>query len=86
MKLDRLMRLPERVPCDKRIHALVGVVVAAMLLIIGFTIEVTLMSIIAVSWGIEIYQLITKSGQYDNFDAIAVLIGGLLVMLPWLLK
>ena len=86
IKLNKLLRLPEMVPCDKRIHALVGTVIAAVLLSIGLAVYVVLIVIVIIAWGIEVYQLVTKSGQYDNWDAVAVVLGGLLVILPILLR
>ena len=35
--------------------------------------------------GIKFYQKFTKSGTYDNYDALAVVVGGLIVYLGHIL-
>ena len=81
--LNKLLRLPEKIPCDKRIHALGGALIASLLLSIGLVYWAVLSAVIVLAWGIEVYQLYTKSGHYDNYDALAVVVGGLIVMLPY---
>ena len=77
------MRYPDRIGCDKYRHALGGVLIASLLLSIGLVYWAVLSAVIALAWGIEVYQLYTKSGHYDNYDALAVVVGGLIVMLPY---
>jgi len=52
-----------------------------------FTTNVLVVSIVLISlaWGIEFYQKFTKSGTYDNCDALAVVMGGLIVYLSHIL-
>jgi len=79
--LNKILRYPEKVPCDKRMHMLIGVVLVAILTV--FTLNVFIVSAILtlVAWGIEYFQKWTKSGQFDHWDAIAVVIGGGIVYL-----
>lgn len=85
MTLNKLMRLPEKLPCDKRIHIIGGEFLTFITLIGLFIINTNLLIIIytstivlvVVAYGIELYQKYTKSGTYDNNDALAVIIGGL---------
>ena len=39
-----------------------------------------------IAWGIEVYQVHTKSGHYDNYDALAVMVGALLVIIPMIVR
>ena len=84
-KLNKLIRLPEKIPCDKRLHALVGVVLIAILSIFTLTWYIVFGILVFVAWGIEFYQKFTKSGTYDNWDAIAVVAGGLIVYISHIL-
>ena len=90
--INKIMRYPERLPCDKRIHFIGGSVVGSILmsiLILTTTADVTiliggyLVLVMGIAWGIELYQDLTKSGQYDNIDALAVLIGSITAILPY---
>ena len=84
-KLNKILRFPEKIPCDKRLHALVGVVLVAILSIFTLTWYIIFGILVFVAWGIEFYQKFTKSGTYDNFDAIAVVAGGLIVYISHIL-
>jgi hypothetical protein len=84
--LNKLMRLPEIIPCDKRIHFIVGTVLMSILLTIGSNIVVATVITVVVAFGIEIYQKKTKSGKYEILDAIAVIIGSLFVLMPLIAK
>jgi len=90
MKFSKIMRLPEKLPCDKRIHMIVGATVMAIALAtFGFgRIEVlgAIVVTVLMAWVIEVYQLYTKSGTYDNWDAIAVVFGGALVVMPYVFR
>jgi len=77
-----LRELLEQIPCDKRLHALIGVVYASILLLLSLPMLYVAVSLVIIAYGIEFYQLHTKSGQFEHWDAIAVIIGGLLVMIP----
>jgi len=84
-KINKLMRLPEKIACDKRLHFLVGVVFTMIVMVMSTPFIASILLPIY-AWGIEIYQRVTKSGTYDNYDAIAVVLGGVTVMLPYLIK
>ena len=81
--LNKLLRLPEKIPKDKLLHCLIGSVAASLLLSIGLVYWAVLSAVIVLAWGIEVYQLYTKSGHYDNYDALAVVVGGLIVIVPY---
>ena len=76
-----LLRYPEKIPCDKRMHYIIGVVSTAILYMFTTLLWIHLPILIAIAWGIEYIQKITKSGHFDHWDAIAVLLGGLTVMM-----
>jgi len=78
-KLNKILRYPEKIPCDKRMHMLIGVVLVSILTIFTINVWVVSIALITLSWGIEFYQKLTKSGTYDNYDALAVVAGGLIV-------
>ena len=80
-ELNKILRLPEKIPCDKRLHMLIGVVLVSILTIFTTNVLVVSITLIVIAWGIEFYQKFTKSGTYDNWDAVAVVAGGLIVYL-----
>jgi len=82
---NKILRYPEKIPCDKRLHMLIGVILVSILTIFTTNVLVVSISLIAVAWGIEFYQKFTKSGTYDNWDALAVVAGGLIVYVSRLL-
>jgi len=84
-KLNRIIRYPEKIPCDKRLHMLIGVVLVSILTIFTINVFIIIPSLITLAWGIEIFQKLTKSGTYDNYDALAVVIGGLIVYISHIL-
>jgi len=84
-KLNKILRYSEKIPCDKRLHMLIGVVLVSILTIFTINVWVVSATLIAVAWGIEFYQKFTKSGTYDNYDALAVVAGGLIVYLSHIL-
>ena len=84
-KLNTILRYPEKIPCDKRLHMLIGVVLVSILTIFTINVWVVSATLLIVAWGIEFYQKLTKSGTYDNYDALAVVIGGLIVYLSHIL-
>ena len=85
MQINKLLRYPEKLRCDLRLHMLIGVVLIAILSIFTLTWYIVLSVLVFVAWGIEFYQKFTKSGTYDNWDAIAVVAGGLIVYLSHIL-
>lgn len=80
--LNKKLRYPEKIPCDKRLHMLIGVVLMSVMLLFTINLYILLGSLVFVALGIEYFQKWTKSGTFDNWDAIAVIVGGLLVLLP----
>jgi len=83
--LNKILRYPEKIPCDKRLHMLIGVVLVSILSVFTINVFIVLSTLVLIAWGIEFYQKITKSGTYDNYDAIAVVAGGLIVYLSHML-
>ena len=84
-KLNKILRYPEKISCDKRLHMLIGVVLVSILTIFTINVWVVSIALIPLAWGIEFYQKFTKSGIYDNYDALAVVVGGLIVYLSHML-
>lgn len=78
----KVARYPEKIPADKRLHFLLGAVFTSMLLIVGVHSLLVSALLIAFSFGMEVVQRATNSGKYDTLDAIATLIGGIVVHLP----
>jgi len=74
---------------DKWKHFLAGILMGITLQIIaGFLIPghfvvsilVTFGLVIAISYGFELYSLITKKGHYEILDAVAAITGGIVGM------
>ena len=74
---------------DKWKHFLAGILMGITLQIIaGFLIPghfvvsilVTFVLVIAISYGFELYSLITKKGHYEILDAVAAITGGIVGM------
>jgi len=84
-KLNKLLRFPEKLRCDIRLHILLGVVLVSILTVFTINAFIVISTIVFVAWGIEFYQKFTKSGTFDNWDAIAVVVGGLIVYLSHIL-
>jgi len=84
-KLNKILRFPEKLRCDLRLHMLIGVVLVSILTIFTVNVFIVLSTLVLIAWGIEFYQKLTKSGTYDNWDAIAVVVGGLIVYLSHIL-
>jgi len=78
-KLNKILRYPEKIPCDKRLHMLAGVVLVSISSVFATNVFIVLSTLVLIAWGIEFYQKFTKSGTYDNYDALAVVAGGLIV-------
>jgi len=83
--LNKILRYPEKIPCDKRLHTLVGVFYISILTMFTLNVLIVIPFLIFLSWGIEYFQKWTKSGTYDNYDALAVVVGGLIVYLSHIL-
>ena len=84
-KLNKILRYPEKIPCDKRLHMLAGVVLVSISSVFATNVFIVLSTLVLIAWGIEFYQKFTKSGTYDNYDALAVVIGGLIVYISHIL-
>lgn len=84
--LNKIVRYPEKIPCDKRLHMLIGVVYVIMGTLFKIPIIYLAGGLPVVAWGIEYFQKRTKSGTYDNWDATAVIIGGLMVLIPYFIE
>jgi len=82
-KLNKIIRYSEKIPCDKRLHMLVGVFYTAILTIFTVNVFIVIPFLVVVAWGIKVYQKFTKSGSYGNWDAIVA--GGLIVYLSHIL-
>ena len=78
-KLNSILRYFEKLRCDLRLHMLIGVVLVSILTIFTLNVFIVLSTLVLIAWGIEFYQKLTKSGIYDNCDALAVVAGGLIV-------
>jgi len=74
----------DKIPRDKLLHTLIGVVVFAISSVLwqlAGTQSYTLLSVLvtaSIGFGIEIYQNLTKTGDASLGDARATLIGGLI--------
>ena len=84
--LNKFFRLPEVIPCDKRIHIIVGATASVFMLIIHLNLFIIIGLAALLAIGIEVYQKITKSGVYDLYDALATFCGSLLVLLPQIIE
>ena len=82
MKISEIVRYPEKIPCDKRLHYMIGVILIAITLIATTSIVILSVILVIVAYGIEYIQKWTKSGQFDHHDALAVIIGGITVLSP----
>ena len=84
-KLNTILRYPEKLRCDLRLHMLIGVVLVSILTIFTVNVFIVPSTLVLVAWGIEFYQKFTKLGTYDNYDSLAVVAGGLIVYLSHIL-
>ena len=81
MSFNKFLRTPEIIPCDKRLHFIIGVVFSFFFAFFTSNIVAQLIALIIVGFGIEAYQYFTKSGQVEVLDAIAVILGGIFIIL-----
>jgi hypothetical protein len=81
MNLNKILRYPEKIPNDKRLHFMVGVILMALIAIFTVSLYIMLGILLLAAYGIEFVQKWTKSGHFDHWDAIAVILGGLTVMI-----
>ena len=79
--MNKIMRFPERIPYDKSLHYLVGTVITAALVLLQINLVLIFAISLLIGFGAEVYQKYTKSGQYDLKDAVAYVIGSLVVLI-----
>jgi glycopeptide antibiotics resistance protein len=73
---------------DKWRHFYAGIIMGAVLQLAAFfmfpslftAVIFTFLVVVVVSYGFELFSLLTGLGYYDFFDAIATIIGGILGM------
>jgi glycopeptide antibiotics resistance protein len=74
---------------DKKKHFWVGMLMGAILRIFtlylfsanyGWGIAITFILIVALSYGFELFSLITKKGHYEILDAVFGIVGGAIGM------
>ena len=74
---------------DKKKHFFVAIPLGALLQFVAvylfpnqpvFASVLSLVALAAICYGFELFSLITGKGHYDNMDAVAGLIGGILGM------
>lgn len=90
--IKKILRYPEKITADKRLHYMLGAWFSLLevlgLLIVGismYTILLSLFVLVLFSYLIEFYQDMTKSGAFEHYDALAVFLGGLNVLIPLML-
>lgn len=75
----------KRIERDKWIHFLAGIPMGILVTLFSFrmlpqnnylAISLSVVLVVAISYGFEIFSLLTKKGHYDFFDAVASTIGG----------
>ena len=82
--LEKLFMSIGKLPYDKALHMLVGVVVFAVVyLIVGWY---ALLGVVVVATAKEVYDYFTPNHTVDWKDAMATIIGGLLVAIPLLFQ
>jgi glycopeptide antibiotics resistance protein len=74
---------------DKRKHFFVGIPMGAVLQLAALymmpqhfllSIIVTFITVVGISYGFELFSLITKKGHYEVLDAVAAILGGVIGM------
>lgn len=78
------MRFLSVIPCDKRIHMIAGVILAVAFELLSLSIYTSMLIIVCIAFCVEIIQKVLKIGTFSIFDALFVVIGGVLVYLPLL--
>lgn len=80
----------KKIAPDKWKHFYVGIVMGAVLEVAALLVFpgqlqqaslAALLLVVAISYGFELFSLITGKGHYDVMDAVASIIGGILGML-----
>ena len=74
---------------DKRKHFFVGIPMGALLQLgalyvmpqhYALGILATFIAVVIISYGFEVFSLITKKGHYEVLDAVAAILGGIIGM------
>ena len=86
MNIYKILRYPEIIPCDKRLHFILGVTFSFIVSIITGNIYIETISIVLFGFGIELFQYITKSGKVELLDAVATIIGGLFIIVEQIIR
>jgi len=82
------MRKPnflDNLPKDKLLHFAIGTVVFSGMSVLGSGMIIAIIATLIIGIGIEIYQKMTGAGAFEYMDAVAVWLGGAVVMLPQIL-
>jgi hypothetical protein len=75
---------------DKRKHFFVGILMGAVLQLsafyvipqhYAFGILASFIAVVFISYGFELYSLVTKKGHYEVLDAVASIVGGTVGMI-----
>ena len=70
---------------DKRKHFFVGILMGAVLQLsalyvmpqhYALAVVATFIAVVFISYGFELFSLVTKKGHYDVLDAVASILGG----------
>jgi len=84
--LNSIIRLPEKIPCDKRIHFIAGSIIASILLAVIASIAVSFFAVAFAAIAVEVFQKLTKTGEFSCLDCLAVIVGGGFVFLPFFIR
>jgi len=84
--MNKIMKILERLPCDNRIHFIIGAILTSFLLVCGVNVFFTFMILTLTAYGIELYRKMTDPEGYELYDALVVLVGGVVVILPIIIK
>ena len=79
MKINDVLRYPEKIPCDKRLHFIIGVIAMMIMKLFNTPRYISYPALVFLAYAIEFYQKLTKSGHFEHYDALAVVLGGLCV-------
>jgi len=84
-KIIKLLRSPEAIPCDKRMHFIVGSTITLAVLLLGFNLIITFILSLSLAYLIELTQKIFKWGEYDLRDAAATFAGSSVVIIAYII-
>jgi VanZ family protein len=81
--------MPRKIGPDKWAHFYVGILMGALLQSVAWYLlpgrpvldtVLTFVAVVAISYGFEVFSLVTGKGHYEVMDAIAAVIGGIIGM------